>query len=104
MQDYGAKLVLLLPTCEQRSIRDSALIIEMFRQAMEGLALWRVSSWPSLTGTPIVDPLNLCCILQEVTPDRPLVDLVGNLSPGLNLWTGSGGETKGLNYKHDFKT
>ncbi|KAF8240591.1 hypothetical protein L208DRAFT_1420331 [Tricholoma matsutake] len=35
-------------------------------------------------------------------PDDPLFSHVGNL-PGLNLWTGSGGETQDLDYKHDFK-
>lgn len=37
-----------------------------------------------------------------MTPGDPLFHHLGNL-PGMNLWTGSGGETQDLDYKHDFK-
>jgi hypothetical protein len=41
-------------------------------------------------------------MVQELTPGQPLFRHVGML-PGLNLWTGSGGETQDLDYKHNFK-
>jgi len=105
--DYGAKPVLLLPTCKQGSFRDSALIIEMLRQA------WRLSPYGESLHGPIWsiasdgDPkcrpaLYLHCMVRELTPDQPLFRHVGML-PGLNLWTGSGGETQDLDYKHNFK-
>ena len=105
--DYGAKPVLLLPTCKQGSFQESALIIEMLRQA------WRLSPYGESLHGPIWsiasdgDPkrrpaLYLHCMVQELTPEQPLFRHVGML-PGLNLWTGSGGETQDLDYKHNFK-
>lgn len=105
--DYGAKPVLLLPTCKQGSFRDSAFIIEMLRQA------WKLSRYGEELHGPIWsiasdgDPkrrpaLYLHCMVKEITPEKPLFSHVGNL-PSLNLWTGSGGETQDLDYKHDFK-
>ncbi|KAF8055318.1 hypothetical protein FPV67DRAFT_1789064 [Lyophyllum atratum] len=105
--DYGAKPVLLMPTCKKGSFRDSALIIEMLRQA------WKMSPYGELLHGPIWsiasdgDPkrrpaLYLHCMYRELTPADPLFEHLGNL-PGLNLWTGSGGETQDLDYKHDMK-
>jgi hypothetical protein len=45
--DYGAKPVLLLPTCKKGSFRDSALIIEMLRQA------WKLSPYGESLHGPI---------------------------------------------------
>lgn len=109
--DYGAKPVLLMLTCKRGSFRDSALIIEMLRQA------WRISPYGerlhghlwsiASDGDPKRRPaLYLHCMVRELTPNnpelKPLFDLVGGL-PGLNLWTGSRGETQDLDYKHDMK-
>ncbi|KIJ93964.1 hypothetical protein K443DRAFT_134901 [Laccaria amethystina LaAM-08-1] len=97
--DYGAK--------PQGSFRESVLIIEMLRQAWrlspcgESLhgPIWSIAS----DGDPKRRPaLYLHCMVQELTPGQPLFRHVGML-PGLNLWTGSGGETQDLDYKHNFK-
>jgi hypothetical protein len=105
--DYGAKPVLLMPTCKQGSYKDSALIIEMLRQA------WRMSPYGEALHGPVWsiasdgDPkrrpaLYLHCMVRELTPSDPMFQHVGSL-PGLNLYTGSAGETQDLDYKHDFK-
>jgi hypothetical protein len=105
--DYGAKPVLLMPTCKQGSYKDSALIVEMLRQA------WRMSPYGEPLHGPIWliasdgDPkhrpaLYLHCMVQELTPSDSMYQHIGSL-PGLNLYTGSSGETQDLDYKHDFK-
>ncbi|KAF8150236.1 hypothetical protein B0H34DRAFT_811419 [Crassisporium funariophilum] len=105
--DYGAKPVLLMPTCKKGSYRDAALVIEMLRQA------WKISPYgESLHGSLMSiasdgDPkrcpaLYLHCMVRELTPADPVFKHLGNL-PGLNLWTGSGGKTQDLDYKHDMK-
>jgi hypothetical protein len=105
--DYGAKPVLLMPTCKQGSFRDSALVIEMLRQAWKispcGEALhgpiWSIAS----DGDPKRRPaLYQHCMVREIVEGDPLFHSLKDL-PGLNLWTGSGGETQDLDYKHDFK-
>jgi hypothetical protein len=45
--DYGAKPVLLMPTCKQGSYKDSALLIEILRQA------WRMSPYGEALHGPI---------------------------------------------------
>jgi hypothetical protein len=106
-EGYGARPVLLIPTCKRGSFKDSALIIEMLRQA------WRISPCGEALHGPIWsiasdgDPkrrpaLYVHCMTRELTPGDPLFHHLGNL-PGMNLWTGSGGETQDLDYKHDFK-
>ena len=109
--DYGAKPFIVMITCKEGSLQDSALIIEKGRQG------WRMSEYGERRHGPILsiasdgDPkrrpaLYLHCMVRELTPDdpdtKPLFDIVGGL-PGLNLWTGSGGETQDLDYKHDMK-
>jgi len=42
------------------------------------------------------------CMVREIVEGDPLFHSLRDL-PGLNLWTGSGGETQDLDYKHDFK-
>ena len=105
--NYGAKPVLLLPTCKQGSYKDSALLIEMIRQAWKiseyGEALhgsiWSIAS----DGDPKHRPaLYLHCVVRELTPADALYAHLGNL-PGLNLYTGPNFETQDLDYKHDFK-
>ena len=65
--------------------------------------LWSIAS----DGDPKCRPaLYLHYMVRELTADdalsKPLFSLVGAL-PGLNLWTGSGGETQDLDYKYDTK-
>ncbi|KAF8867766.1 hypothetical protein CPB84DRAFT_1698363, partial [Gymnopilus junonius] len=105
--DYGAKPVLLIPTCKKGSYRDSALIIEMIRQAWKlspyGEALygrlWSIAS----DGDPKRRPaLYQHCMQHELKEGDELFEYVGQL-PGCNLWTGSGGETQDLDFKHDMK-
>lgn len=106
-KDYGARPVLIMPTCKRGSFRDAALIIEMLRQA------WRLSPYGEALHGPIWsiasdgDPkrrpaLYLHCMVHELTPADKVFTHVGDL-PGLNLWTGAGGETQDLDYKHNFK-
>ena len=105
--DYGAKPILLLPTCKQGTFQQSALIIEMIRQAwklsIHGEALhgeiWSIAS----DGDPKRRPaLYLHCMNHELTPRDPIYNFIGNLS-GLNLFAGSSLVTQDLDYKHDFK-
>ena len=105
--DYGARPTLLVTTCKRGSYRESALMIEMLRQA------WRMSEYGEALHGPIVsiasdgDPkrrpaLYLHCMERELTQSDPIFKHLGDL-PGLNLWTGSGGETQDLDYKHNMK-
>lgn len=105
--DYGAKPVLLLPTCKQGTFQQSALIIEMVRQAwklsIHGESLhgeiWSIAS----DGDPKRRPaLYLHCMSHELTPRDPIYKFIGDL-PGLNIFTGPTLETQDLDYKHDFK-
>lgn len=105
--DYGAKPVLLMPTCKQGSYQAPTRIISMLREAWEmspyGQSLhgpiWSIAS----DGDPKRRPaLYLHCMVRELKPPDPLFQFLGHL-PGLNLWTGSNGETQDLDYKHDFK-
>lgn len=88
--DYGAKPVLLIPTCKQGSSRDSALIIEMLRQA------WRMSPYGETLHGPVWsiasdgDPkrrpaLYLHCMARELVPADPLYNHLGKIS-----WNESG--------------
>jgi hypothetical protein len=106
-EDYGAKPILLIPTCKQGSYHDSALVIEMIRQAWKlspyGEALhgplWSIAS----DGDPKRRPaLYQHCMQRELKEGDQLFEYVGQL-PGCNLWTGLGGETQDLDYKHDMK-
>ncbi|KAF5313760.1 hypothetical protein D9619_013711 [Psilocybe cf. subviscida] len=105
--EYSARPVLLLPTCKQSDCHDQALIIEMLRQA------WKISPYGESLHGPIWsiasdgDPkrrpaLYLHCMVRQMQPSDALFSRLGHL-PGLNLWTGSNGETQDLDYKHNFK-
>ncbi|KAF9530963.1 hypothetical protein CPB83DRAFT_874875 [Crepidotus variabilis] len=104
---YGARPVLILPTCKRGSFRDAALIIEIIRQA------WKMSPFGDVLHGPVWsiasdgDPkrrpaLFLHCMARELLPSDPLYVHLQNLN-GLNLWVGSGGEVQDLDYKHTFK-
>lgn len=105
--NYGAKPALLMPTCKKGSFQDSALIIEKCHQA------WKLSPYGESLHGPLTSfasdgdlkrrpALYLHCMVCELMPADPLFKYLGSL-PGLNLWTGSGGETQDLDYKHDMK-
>jgi hypothetical protein len=105
--NYGARPVLVMPTCKRGTYRDSALVIEKLRQA------WKISEFGEQLHGPIWsiasdgDPkrrpaLYIHCMTRELTPQDDLHKYVGHL-PGLNLCTGTNGETQDLDYKHDFK-
>ena len=105
--DYGARPVLLMPTCKRGSFQDAALIMEMLRQAwkispygevLHG-AIWSIAS----DGDPKRHPaLYLLCMFRELTPADPLYQFVGKLR-GMNLYTGVDGITQDLDIKHDLK-
>lgn len=105
--EYSARPVLILPTCKQSDCHDQALIIEMLRQA------WKMSPYGESLHGPVWsiasdgDPkrrpaLYLHCMVRLLQPTDALFSHLGWL-PGLNLWTGSNGETQDLDYKHNFK-
>ncbi|KAJ7794981.1 hypothetical protein B0H14DRAFT_2621444 [Mycena olivaceomarginata] len=73
--DYGAKPVLLMPTCKKGSWQSAAQILQKLIQA------WKLS--PS-------------------APDDPIYKFLSPLS-GLNLYTGDGGLTMDFDYKDLFK-
>ncbi|TFK16713.1 hypothetical protein FA15DRAFT_606525, partial [Coprinopsis marcescibilis] len=108
-EDYGAKPVLILPTCKQGSFKDAALVLEKLKQA------WRLSPFGEKMHGPIWslasngDPkrrpaLYLHCMVREIKPDTDpeIFDLVGSLQ-GLNLWVGPSLETQDLDWKHCIK-
>ena len=98
--DYGAKPVLLMPTCKKGSYHDAAFIMGILRQAWKVSSCW-ISSWFTIVnrrGPKRCPALNLHCLVRDLTP----ADSYGFL-PGLNLWVGSSGETQNLDYKHDMK-
>jgi predicted RecA/RadA family phage recombinase len=105
--DYGAKPVLLLPTCKQGSWQSSAQLLQKlvkawklspFGEAMHG-PLWSIASDGDATRRAA---LYLICMHRELEKDDPLYDLLYDLK-GLNLHCGEGGLTMDFDYKHLFK-
>jgi hypothetical protein len=105
--DYGAKPVLLLPTCKHSSWQTAALNLQKL------LACWNFSPYGEILHGPVKNiasdgasdhqrALYYLCMQQEVKPGNPLWEFVGGL-PGLNLWTGEGGVTKIFDPKHTWK-
>ncbi|KAJ6559761.1 hypothetical protein B0H19DRAFT_1069490 [Mycena capillaripes] len=95
--DYGAKPVLLMPTCKHGSWRAAATNLQKL------LAAWKLSPYGESLHGPVksiasdADPtrkaaLNLLCMYKEVKSDDPLFPHVSGL-PGLNLFTGEDGLT-----------
>ncbi|TFK17475.1 hypothetical protein FA15DRAFT_734848 [Coprinopsis marcescibilis] len=108
-EDYGAKPVLILPTCKQGSLKDAALVLEKLKQA------WRLSPFGEKMHGPIWslssdgDPkrrpaLYLHSMVREIKPDTDpkIFDVVGSLQ-GLNLWVGPSLETQDLDWNHCIK-
>lgn len=106
--DYGARLVLLMPTCKQGLYHIPVKIISMLREAwrmspygeqLHG-SIWSIAS----DGDPKRRPaLYIHCMVRELMPPDPLFQYLGNL-PGLNLRVGLNGETQDLDFKHNFKS
>jgi hypothetical protein len=105
--DYGAKPVLLLPTCKQGSWQMSAQLLQKLVQAWKlspfGEAkhgpLWSIASDGDATRRAA---LYLICMHQDLEKDDPLYELLSELE-GLNLNCGEGGLTMDFDYKHLFK-
>ncbi|TCD63415.1 hypothetical protein EIP91_005414 [Steccherinum ochraceum] len=106
-KDYGAKVIMIRPTCKQGSYVEAAADITLLREA------WRLSSYGRALHGPILsiasdgDPkrrpaLYQHCMTHEVKPNDLLYKQLCELL-GFNLWTGSGGETHDIDYKHTFK-
>jgi hypothetical protein len=105
--DYGAKPVLLMPTCKKGSWQSSAQILQKLIQA------WKLSPFGEAKHGPLAAiasdgdgrrraALYLICMHKHLGPNDPLYEFLSDL-PGLNLFTGDGGITMDFDYKHLFK-
>ncbi|KAK7055703.1 hypothetical protein R3P38DRAFT_2499266, partial [Favolaschia claudopus] len=107
--DYGAKPILIMPTCKKGSWRSSAEILQKLVQAWKlsphGEAkLGKLSTLASDGDGTRRAALYLVCMhkLLLLGPDDPLYEFLRDL-PGLNLYTGEGGITMDFDPKHLFK-
>ncbi|KAJ7620027.1 hypothetical protein B0H17DRAFT_1340775 [Mycena rosella] len=105
--DYGAKPVLLMPTCKKGSWQSSAQILQKLIQA------WKLSPFGEARHGPLLSvasdgdarrraALYLVCMHRELPRDDPLYPFLSELA-GLNRYTGDGGLTMDFDYKHLFK-
>ncbi|KAJ7720806.1 hypothetical protein B0H16DRAFT_1335823 [Mycena metata] len=105
--DYGAKPVLMLPTCKKSSWQSSAQNLQKLAWA------WRISPFGEAKHGPLDtiasdrDPtrkaaLYLVCMHRSLGVNDPLYKFLMNL-PGLNLFTGNDFVTMDFDYKHLFK-
>ncbi|KAJ7662992.1 hypothetical protein B0H14DRAFT_3698037 [Mycena olivaceomarginata] len=105
--DYGAKPVLLMPTCKQSSWQAGAQILQKL------LLAWKISPHGEKKHGPIKSlssdgcpkrrlALYLLCMHQELKEGDPLFSLLGDLA-GLNLFTGKDGITLDPDIKHILK-
>lgn len=103
--DYGAKPVLLLPTCKKGDYRDAALQLQMLLEAWKispyGARLhgdvWSIAS----DGDPKRRPaLYLLCMARKLVETDALYKHVGRLR-GLNLYCGRNFETAAFDWKHN---
>ncbi|KAF8185751.1 hypothetical protein K438DRAFT_1936875 [Mycena galopus ATCC 62051] len=105
--DYGAKPVLIMPTCKKGSWQSSAQLLQKLIQAWKlspfGEAkhgpLWSIASDGDATRRAA---LYLICMHKDLGPDDPLYVFLSELD-GLNLRTGEGSITMDFDYKHLFK-
>ncbi|KAJ7479108.1 hypothetical protein FB451DRAFT_1131301 [Mycena latifolia] len=92
--DYGAKPVLLMPTCKKGSWQSSAQLIQKLVQA------WKISPFGEAKHGPLWSiatdgdatrraALHLICMHSKLGPDDPLYEFLSELA-GLNLYTGTG--------------
>ncbi|KAK7026943.1 hypothetical protein R3P38DRAFT_3524460 [Favolaschia claudopus] len=105
--DYGAKPVLLMPTCKQGSWESSAQLLQKLIQA------WKLSPYGEAKHGPLLSiasdgdgtrraALYLICMHRKLGPDDPIYKFLSDLV-GLNLYTGEGGLTMDFDYKYLFK-
>ncbi|KAJ7702667.1 hypothetical protein B0H17DRAFT_1194559 [Mycena rosella] len=105
--DYGAKPVLLMPTCKKGSTQSSAEILQKLIHA------WKLSPFGEAKHGPLKSiasdgdgrrraALYLICMHRQVGRDDPLYEFLSDLA-GLNLYTGVDGLTMDFDYKHLFK-
>jgi hypothetical protein len=105
--DYGAKPVLLMPTCKKSGWKASAKILQKMIQA------WKLSPYGEAMHGELKSiasdgdggrraALYLICMHRKLGGDDPLFRLLTGLA-GLNLWTGENGLTMDFDYKHLFK-
>lgn len=106
--DYGAKPVLIMPTCKQSSWQTGAQILQKL------LLAWKSSPHGEKKHGPIKHissdgdakrriALYLLCMHQELKEGDPLFELLHGLA-GLNLFTGSDGITLDPDIKHMLKS
>lgn len=105
--DYGAKPVLLMPTCKKGSWKSSAKILQKLVQAWKlspfGEAMHGRLESISSDGDPTRRAaLYLLCMHKKLSRDDPLYKFLSGLI-GLNLYTGEGGLTVDFDYRHIFK-
>ncbi|PPQ84391.1 hypothetical protein CVT24_009985 [Panaeolus cyanescens] len=104
---YGARPVIIMPTCKRSGFRDSVTIIEMLRRA------WIISPFGETLHGPLIDlssdgdsrrraAFYMLCNVRLLQPTDQLYPYVRNLK-GLNLWTGSNGAVQDFDYRHTFK-
>ncbi|KAJ7120362.1 hypothetical protein C8R44DRAFT_877798 [Mycena epipterygia] len=105
--DYGAKPVLLMPTCKKGSWKSSAETLQKLIQA------WKLSPFGEAKHGPLTSlasdgdgrrraALYLICMHRCLGSDDPLYEFLSDLA-GLNLYTGEDGLTMDFDYKHLFK-
>ncbi|KAK7005494.1 hypothetical protein R3P38DRAFT_3367443 [Favolaschia claudopus] len=105
--DYGAKPVLVMPTCKHGSWQIAALNLQKILNA------WKLSPYGEALHGPVKTiasdgasdrrrALYLLCMQEEVKCGNPLWEFLKDL-PGLNLFTGPGGLTMCFDPKHTWK-
>ncbi|KAF7364233.1 hypothetical protein MSAN_01082900 [Mycena sanguinolenta] len=105
--DYGAKPVLMMPTCKQGTWNSAAQILQKLIQA------WKLSPFGEAKHGPLTEiasdgdgkrrpALYLITMPKPLELDNPLFPFLSDL-PGLNLYTGEGGITMCFDPKHLFK-
>ncbi|KAJ7699599.1 hypothetical protein B0H17DRAFT_1129209 [Mycena rosella] len=105
--DYGAKPVLLMPTCKKGSWQSSAQILQKLIQA------WKLSPFGEARHGPLLSvasdgdarrraALYLVCMHRELPREDPLYPFLSELA-GLNRYTGDGGLTMDFDYRNLFK-
>jgi hypothetical protein len=105
--NYGAKPVLLMPTCKQGTWKPASLnllrivdawAISPFGEQMHG-SIWSIASDGDATRRA---GMYVICMHEEFSPSSPLYENLGALV-GLNLFTGKKGLIMDFDIKHLFK-
>ncbi|KAJ7147039.1 hypothetical protein C8R43DRAFT_890240, partial [Mycena crocata] len=105
--DYGAKPVILMPTCKKGTWQSATLLLQKLIMA------WKLSPDGEAKHGPLKSiasdgdgvrraALYLVCMHRKLGPDDPIHKFLHELV-GLNLWCGDDGLTMDFDYKHLFK-